>query len=268
MEGWPSKCSDLPTILKPYWTIKDYISIDDGILLKGQQIIIPDSLKTDILSQLHNFSHQGIEKTRSLARKCVYWPNINDDIAKEVGECTVCNTFMNSLPPEPMYEREIPTVPWEMLRSDIFDYKRQKYLLVCDYFSKFPIIRKLESETSSCIIKYLSQIFSEQGIPKILFIDNGPCSEFQKFSEKYGFRHTTSSPHFPQSNGLAEWLVGTCIVKSTLKKCDMSKTDTELAMLFPRTTPISHTLASPAESVLPSVKHQLEHETTREKLKH
>ena len=184
---------------------------------------------------------------------------------------------MNSLPPEPIYEREIPTVPWEMLGSDILDYKRQKYLLVCDYFSKFPIIRKLESETSSCIIKYLSQIFSEQGIPKILFTDNGPCydsAEFRKFSEKYGFRHTTSSPHFPQSNGLAERLVG--IVKSTLKKCDMSKTDPTLAMLFLRTTPISHTLPSPAEllynrqlkSVLPSVKHQLEHETTREKLKH
>ena len=47
--GWPTKCSELTDALKPYWSIKDYISIDNGVLLKGQQIIVPLSLRQDVL---------------------------------------------------------------------------------------------------------------------------------------------------------------------------------------------------------------------------
>jgi hypothetical protein len=45
----------------------------------------------------------------------------------------VCNTFQNSQPPEPMYERDIPSVPWQMLGTDLFDYGGHKYLLLVDY---------------------------------------------------------------------------------------------------------------------------------------
>ena len=37
--------------------------------------------------------------------------------------------------------------------------------------------------------------------------DNGPqyvCAAFRQFTEEYNFEHTTSTPHFPQSNGQAE----------------------------------------------------------------
>ena len=61
--GWPNQCSLLPTSLKPFWSVKDFISIDDGILLKGNRIIIPSKLQGDVLNQLHNHSHQGISKT-------------------------------------------------------------------------------------------------------------------------------------------------------------------------------------------------------------
>jgi len=146
-EGWPTKSSELTDALKPYWSIKDYISIDNGILLKGQQIIIPPSLRQDVLRQIHEQCHQGIEKTRLLARQCIFWPNINNDISALVGGCCICNTFVNSQPSEPMYQRDVPSAPWEILGSDLFDFKGRKYLLLGDYYSKFPIVRKLPSET-------------------------------------------------------------------------------------------------------------------------
>ncbi len=91
--------------------MKDYISMDDWILLKGQQIIVPSVLQNDILYQLHNHSHQGIKMIRLLARRCIYWPGVNDDIAAVVGNCTICNMFQNSQPAEPMYERILPSGP-------------------------------------------------------------------------------------------------------------------------------------------------------------
>jgi hypothetical protein len=95
-DGWPGKASELPKDLKPFWSIKDYLSLEDGIILKGYQVLVPASLQEDVLDQLHSQCHQGVEKTRLLARKCIFWPNINDHIAEKFGNCSVCNTFQNS----------------------------------------------------------------------------------------------------------------------------------------------------------------------------
>ena len=64
---------------------------------------------------------------------------------------------------------------------------------------------------------------------------NGPqyASEaYKKFAEEYQFKHVTSSPYFPQSNGEAERAV--CTVKDLLKKSN----DPYLALLAYRTTPL------------------------------
>ena len=69
--------------------------------------------------------------------------------------------------------------------------------------------------------------------------------EFKMFASQWGFKHVTSSPHFPQSNGLAERFVQT--VQAILKKCKAEDSDTELALLCLRTTPIDAETPSPAE---------------------
>ena len=218
--GWPSKCSELPKKLHPYWTLRDYIGVEDGILTKGQQVIVPESLHSDLLHQLHDHCHQGVEKTQLLARKCVYWPKINDDIARLVSTCDTCNTFKSKQQAEPMHLRELPSGPWEMLASDLFECNGSKYLLICDYYSKFHFVRRVKGETSACIVQVLKEIFSEHGIPTELYTDNGPCyhsQQFTQFAKDYNFKHITSSPHYAQSNGFAERMVGT--IKSVLKKC-------------------------------------------------
>ena len=247
-EGWPTNPKELSQDVKPFWSMKDFLSIENGLLLKGCQIIVPRSLQNDVLSQLHNCAHQGIEKTRLLARKCVYWPGVNKDIQNLVSSCHTCNTYQKSQCKEPMCERDLPSAPWEKLGSDLFEFNGHKYLIVGDYYSKFPFVRSLNSETSNAIIPQLKSIFSEHGIPRELYTDNGPCyasKEFQSFAAKWGFRHLTSSPHFPQSNGFIERLVGT--VKSVLKKCQATRHDPQLAFLFLRSTPVDNHLPSPAE---------------------
>ena len=44
--------------------------------------------------------------------------------------------------------------------------------------------------------------------------DNGPqfdSAEFAMFAKKWSFKHDTSSPRYPQSNGKAENAVKTCL---------------------------------------------------------
>ena len=94
----------------------------------------------------------------------------------------------------------------------------------------------------------LKQIFSEQGIPQIVRTDNGPqfnSKEFSEFSSVYGFKHVTSSPHYPRSNGLIESQVK--IVKRTLEKVAKDNGDLHLALLYLRSIPVDSKLPSPAQ---------------------
>ena len=74
-----------------------------------------------------------------------------------------------------------------------------------------------------------------------------PFSEddFMKFAREFDFIHTTSSPHFHQSNGFIEAMVKK--VKNAYKKTDGSSTAQARALLQLHDTPIVADLPSPAE---------------------
>jgi len=58
----------------------------------------------------------------------------------------------------------------------------------------------------------MKSIFSWHGLPEIIHSDNGPqfsSKEMTDFTSFYGIKHITSSPYFPQSNGIAERFVQT-----------------------------------------------------------
>ena len=80
---------------------------------------------------------------------------------------------------------------------------------MCDYYSKFPIIKKITSgqSTGKMIVKLTKWVMSEQGIPEVIISDNGPQHDshsYKQFSKKCG-----SSPRYPQSNGFIERQVQT-----------------------------------------------------------
>ena len=98
------------------------------------------------------------------------------------------------------------------------------------------------------MIKELGLIFTELGRPFILRSDNGPCyssREFHNFLSFYQVDHITSSPHYPQSNGFAEALVG--IAKKLMEKSVKDGKLWNYGLMQYRTTPISLTLPSPLE---------------------
>ena len=78
------------------------------------------------------------------------------------------------------------------------------------YFSKYLLVINIPNSTSSAVIKELGMIFSEFGKPQVFRSDNEPCylsQEFRFFMQNWAIEHRTSSPHYPQSNDLAESMV-------------------------------------------------------------
>ena len=199
-KGWPKKRRSLTPNLQPYWNYRDELTIEDGILMKGQKIIIPTSLKQQYIDKIHA-GHTGIGSCLKKGREYIFWVNYSKDIQEAVEKCSLCQEQQNVLMTNQRYVSEVPPHPWHTLGSDLFYHKRLDFLVVVDYFSKFLIVRKIPNSTSSAIIKELDSIFSEYGNPYLFRSDNGPCYtsvEFKIFLDEWKIEHQTSSPHYPQ----------------------------------------------------------------------
>ncbi|RUS85701.1 hypothetical protein EGW08_006577 [Elysia chlorotica] len=247
IHGWPEEVKKLRKNLRKYWSIRDHLTVEDGIILKTTAIMIPTTMQTEILKKIHE-GHQGIQKSTLKARDCVFWLGMQKDITEYIQRCQQCAEYSKSQQKEPLHPHDIPSRPWEKIAADLFEIDGQQFLLVADYYSKMPFVKSMNRITSTECIKYFKSIFAVHGIPEHLITDNGRqfvSQEFIDFTSEWGITHNTSSPFYPQSNGFIERMVQT--VKISLKKCKSSNTDPQLALLSLRCTPIDSHLPSPAE---------------------
>ena len=169
------------------WNYRDELTVENGILLKSHKFIVPKNLQSVYINKIHA-GYLGINNSLQKARK--YWKGY----IKEITEMT-----------------SLPTLKISIL----------------DYFSKFLIMRKLPNSTTGAIVKELSIIFSEYGIPFIIWSDNGPCYSSQE-SKTFvrGLYHVS---------------------KNLIEKAIQSHKPWHSFIQEYRITPLSSTIPSPAE---------------------
>ena len=207
--GWPKKHLPHPT-LSPYWAVRGFLTLDNELLLYGNRIVVPSALQKDTIEKIH-FGHQGIERCQQRVRSSVWWPGVSAQIKQKVLQCQEC-TKSRRVKREPLMSTPLPDYPWQVVATDLFELNGDKYVLVVDYFSRFPEVIKLSFTTSAVVIAAFKSLFSRFGIPEVVRSDNGPqfsSLDFAKFADLYGFQHLTSSPRYPQSNRLAERTIQT-----------------------------------------------------------
>lgn len=243
--GWPGHRRDVHEQLLPYWPNRSVLHEGRGLLMKGERLIIPECMRTDILQRLHQ-GHQGINKCLARARESVWWPGITSAVKQMVERCEICAREAQT-PVEPLLTTELPNRPWQRVAADLFQWQNGNYLVVIDYFSRYIEVCSLPGSTSAKqTIARLKAVFARYGCPEVLVTDNGPqfsCHDFAQFAQDYDFAHVTSSPRYPRSNGEAERAVRT--VKSLLVK----EGDFHKALLAYRATPLAHG-SSPAQLLM------------------
>ena len=162
-------------------------------------------------------------------------------------KCGICQASSKAAKPVGNVS-DVPPHAWHTLGTDLFYWNKIDCMVIGDYFSKYLIMRRLPNSSTLAVIKELGLIFTELGRPFILRSDNGPCyssREFHNFLSFYQIDHVTSSPHYPQSNGFAEALVG--ITKKLMDKSVKDGKPWNYGLMQYRTTPISLTLPLPLE---------------------
>ena len=225
LNGWPDSVKKVPTEIKQYYSIRDDLTVEDDLLFKSNRVIIPKTMRSDVMKTLHQ-SHQGIEKTKQIAKDVVYWPGLQKQIEEMIHSCDTCLKFQNQQQKEPMLSYPKPERPWQTIGSDLFEFDGRKYLLTVDYYSEFFEIDYLSTTTSARVIEICKKQFARYGISDTFISDNGVqynSKEFQSFTKNYQFEHVTSSPMYPQSNGKSEKIVQ--IAKNLLKKAKEDKQD-------------------------------------------
>ena len=241
-KGWPTYKEDVWLAARDLFGFRSELSVFEGLLLRGDQIVIPRSMRKEILQRIHD-GHLGVTKCRERANQGVWWPGISKDIKDLVTACRHCLEKRPAQPSEPLITSSLPERPFQHIAVDICELKGQNYLISVDYYSRYIDIQRLTALTSMAVIQKLKAIFSQHGIPETIISDNGrqfSSREFQMFVKEWNFNHSTSSPHYPQANGEAERAVKTA--KEILRQKDY-----HLALLTYRATPLSSLGVSPAE---------------------
>ena len=175
----------------------------------------------------------------------MYWTGIDADIEDYTKQCQEC-IKRSQVPKEPLQPHDIPEGPWRKFGIDYFTFDGNSYVLICDYFSKFPFLYRAKTSFWS-LRDRLIDLFSIEGYPDEIVSDNGPpfqSKEFAKFLSGLGIKHTTSSPGYPHSNGFIERHIQ--MVKNMLSKSSNTRSFQEVLADL-RTTRIGMGLPSPAK---------------------
>jgi hypothetical protein len=268
LKGWPEARHQCPSQILAYWNYRDELTSIDGLIMKGNKIIIPKAIRSKMLELVHS-GHMGVEKCLSRARDVMFWPGISADITTMVLNCNICLTHRNSNPKEPLIPTEIPEYPWQIIGTDLFTWENKNYLIVVDYYSRYFEVKELPNMRSATVINRMKGIMARWGICEKVISDGGPCyksQEFADFAREWDFKHHTISPYHNQTNGLAEKYVSIC--KKILTKAKEDKRDPLIGILEYRNTPLKSGY-SPAQlsmgrqlrSILPTTAENLKPKT-------
>ena len=247
MKAGPRQSKTVHTVYSLTGILEMKSLVENGILYKGTRLIMPKSEHNSTLKVIH-MGHYAIDKMNLRARETIYWPGISEDIRSTYHHCQICAKFAKTQQKEMLQHTETPQTAWEQLGLDTFSLRNTQYLLTVDYFSHFPVVKKLQSLHSLSVIKQLKDIFTQIGIPKCIVSDGGTqfaSQGFKNFTRAWGIQHRITSPTNAQPNGQAEHFVQT--IKISLTTAMEGGEDLHLAILSYITTLLNHSLPSPAE---------------------
>lgn len=86
--GWPENRAQTPESVHPYFDIRGELPIQDDLVFKGQQIVVPAVRRKELMEKT-NETHIGMEGCIRQARETLYWPCMTTEIKEYISRCDV-----------------------------------------------------------------------------------------------------------------------------------------------------------------------------------
>lgn len=238
---------------KSYLTICHELSVLGHLTLRGTRIVVPKSLRSEIVSLCHE-GHPGIVVMKERLRSKLWWPGMDKDIETCCKQCYGCHLVGQSEKPEPMKRRELPTQPWEHLCADFLGplpVSGYNLLVVVDFYSRWIEVFKLKTISSDKIIQCFKQLFAVHGLPISMQTDNAQnfnSRELKSYFDAMNIEHRNTTPYWLQANGEVEIQNKSIMKRIRIAHAEKKNWEEELQtyLTMYRSTPHCTTGVSPA----------------------
>ena len=110
----------------------------------GNRIVVPKSLQNETLTKVHT----GHQRCRMRVAAFVWWPRVSQEVRQTVEKCRECAKEA-SKKREPLIVTPLQDYPWQMVGVDLFELNKVNYVLLVDYFSRYPEVIKLPRNSLS-----------------------------------------------------------------------------------------------------------------------
>ncbi|KAJ8884676.1 hypothetical protein PR048_016534 [Dryococelus australis] len=225
---WPSsKNNILNEKVKYFWNRRNGIMYAREMFW-GDKIIPSSYLRQEIVN-LAQAPHFGLSNT------------VEDTLAR----CKAYEVYRRVNVKLTLMPHEVPHLQFEKVEVDLCDFGNSSYLVLVDYLTKWVEIVPIVKKSAIEYIAKLKLIFLL--VEYLNFYWLIMC-HLQAFANSWNFDISTSSPRYPQANGMAEKAVG--IAKSILRNTQCSSCDLASASLEYRNLPISELEVSPAQLLM------------------
>ncbi len=197
-------------------TAKEY-KVDRSILRRNGKIVVPQSLRTEILTEVHEgtmAAHLSADKILPIIAERFWWPAMKADTRRYCEACLLCNRATPYASKRFGKLRPIvATGPWHTVAMDLYGplndgIEDERYVLVMmDHFTKYVVLCALKDKRAATVARKVRKyLLCQFGVPKRIITDNGTefKGQFDELCEDVGIQHSMSLPYHQQANGLVE----------------------------------------------------------------
>ena len=121
INGWLRKDQVDPDLL-PYFSFRDTLSHKDGVILKGEAVLIPKSLREKMKIRLHS-AHLGFDSMMRRVCGTIFWPGMAAEIKQLVQNCEQCEQLKPKNRKETLRQQSDGNGPWDKIGTDLFEIK-------------------------------------------------------------------------------------------------------------------------------------------------
>jgi hypothetical protein len=206
--------------LIPYTSVWSELGVIDGIVCRGERIVIPDGhLARDEgnvrewVVELGHSGHMGVDATKRLLRQRLWFPGMDKAVERQVSGCLPCQAATRSYQRDPLKPNTAPEEPWYRLSCDHWGPTRdgKHILVIIDNLTRYPEAIVVNGTGAEDNIHAFSEVFSRHGYPKIVHTDNGPPFNgndshlLQEYFRGIGVKHIPNhSAEDPEATGIVE----------------------------------------------------------------
>ena len=183
----------------------------NGIILKGERIVLPKALQERTIQLAHKGAHPGRSGMIRRLRHHFFFHGMDQEVEKLVGQCIDCGSNVDKKTKEPIKPHKVPLHNWEKVSVDLYGpMPSSKHIVVVqDLASRYPAAMLVSSTGAENVIPALTKMYDTYGNPDQQLSDNGPpfnSNAMAGFANGRGIEIQTAPPNHPSSNPVENFM--------------------------------------------------------------